>query len=209
MGHVNLLPAAMIVRRRRRQRTRLWTVITSAYGVALLLTCAVLKVVTAPGQASATTELESLDKRERASQIQLRAFEQQLRVVSAKLDTRRTMAVQPDWSQLLALLGTCTERDMTIRQLLLKGSGVDPERLSTGAGSANANTEREPRHFTLMLEGITRNEEGSLRLVTKLRDLGLFNSVEIKRKGQDQTGATTANSFEIACVFSDSTQVPK
>ena len=204
-ARVNLLPTLTVVTKQRARRARFWRTIGMTYAVALVLTCGVLKVVTAPGRASAISELVMLQQREQASLDQLKVFQTQLRQVSQKLDGRRTLAGQPDWSALLSLLGTCIEPGTSVRQLSLRSSGTDPNRqFSTAPGTPPPLTTNEPRHFTLTIQGATRRSGGSVRFANRLRSLELFDSVDLNKQFRDPNGDDRSEAFDIVCVLSDS-----
>lgn len=207
---VNLLPPAVAYHRARRARLRVLTLVGAGYVGLLVAASAVGLLVTAPSDDSPASELARLERgsaelSEAASRVTAK-----LRVARARLEARRTLAEQPDFSLLLGLLGSCMDGEAVVRQMQLRSVGVDASRPDAvearpGAGASHATppvgAEREPKYFTLLLRGSAVAESAMTRFTKRVEALSLFDAVEIKRTGRETAAGSTAISFELECRF--------
>lgn len=210
---VNLVPAEVRVSRLRRRQLRRLFFTSATYLTVLVATCAITKVATAPADDSPTVELARLKQQTAEGADSLMRLQLQLRSLNSRLEARRTLAQQPDFSRLLTILGSCIDGDAAVRQFQLQSTGVDPMRPTLGdlpralAASQPPSTpiigaDREPRHFTLSLRGVATSEAGISRFTARLRELQLFDSVDLKRTGRDPS-SENAIAFEIALILSE------
>lgn len=195
----NLAPRPHLIARTLRQRRLFWIATGGIYTALLLAAAGTYWALYAPTHRDAGAELAALKSRNQDTRLAANRMAAQIATVRANLDYRRSMAHQPDFSVLLQLISDAVDRDTVIRQLSLKGSGVDILR----ASPPQPGTEREPRHFLLTLRGSSRGESGVSRLSTRLREAGVFDHVELRRTGRDAGGDGESVAFEIDCLLSD------
>lgn len=214
LHRVNLIPAGLVATRQRRRHLRGLMVISVAYLSALFGTCLVVKVASAPAADSPVVELARLTQQEREASMALSRLNIQLQGLSARLDSRKSLADQPDFSELLSLIGNCIDGQASVRELRLQSTGIDPlrppvndtPRAVAGSGPPARvviGAEREPRHFTILLRGVATSETGISRFSARLRELNLFDSVDLKRTGRDLSSSRDAIAFELALILSE------
>lgn len=210
----NLLPAEIVAHRARRRRLRFWLVAFSLYALALAAACALTNFATRPVGPSTGDALNALSAQHAQTADALAKVETQFRALNARLESRRALTEQPDPSVLLALVARCLDDDTQLRHLQFRTTGVDPARARTLSADSPAltvppGTEREPRHILLTLTGVSGGEAGVTRLTTRLRELNLFDTVDLKRTGRDTASAgrdakgREMIAFEIALTLSD------
>lgn len=197
----NLLPRNKVEARASRLRRRRWMVGGAVYLGVLLTVSAALWIFTHPGMASANTELAVLTQRNTESAAAIDAFQRQFKSVNEVLEHRQNLAEQPDFSAILRLISRSVDPETVLRQFSLHGSGSDKLKATPAA----AGSEREPRHFVLVIQGTSTGESSVAHLTTRLTASGVFDRVELRRTGRDATGTGTGVVFELECVLSEPT----
>lgn len=224
----NLLPPEFLAAKHKRRRLRSLAISSALYLVSLGAACAVVRVATAPAGESDMTELARLQSQHASTAESLDRVELQLRALRTRLDARKSLASQPDFSLLLELLGTCVDAEIAVRQFQLRATGVDPTRSTVDLPRASSNgsgasavavqgAEREPRHFTLTLRGAAASEGAISRFTQRLRSAGVFDAVNLKRTGRLAAGTESLSggtarasdiSYEIECLIIEPTIAP-
>lgn len=195
----NLAPLPHRIARTLRKRRLFWITAGGTYTALLLAAAGTYWALYVPNHRDAGAELAALRSRNQETRVATERVAVQIASVRSSLDYRRSMAQQPDFSVLLQLISDAVDRDTVLRQLSLKGSGVDILR----ASPPQPGTEREPKHFLLTLRGSSRGESGVSRLSARLREAGVFDHVELRRTGRDAGSDGESVAFEIDCLLSD------
>lgn len=215
---VNLLPHGLMVSRRRSGHLR--RILAGAMVLFVSLGCICLAVLfyTAPRGGDPTRQLEALEAESAQLSASLVSVHAQNKTLALRLESRRSLAEQPDPSLLLSLLATCADKDISLRQLRLLSTGIDPlrqsgmdmptRRVPTQALTQVIGQEREPRHITLSLRGVSSSDSRVSRLTSRLQALNLFNGIELKRTGREpgSNSSEVAISFEIECYLCETAE---
>jgi hypothetical protein len=168
MSCVNLVPAFLRQRRRLRLRRQAWTGVVVAYTTALIVLYGTwrLAVVTSPvNLASDVTRIEAEINEKTADVQHLRG---QLAEDRSAIRVSSSMASQPDWGILLALLAKTRSADIVLKRCDLSAPG---ELLSADAKVA-------PAASVLRIAGIGTNQAAVTHFALRLEQTGLFESIE-------------------------------
>lgn len=204
-GRLNLAPTAYRQRLHLQRRCRGWLTALALYTAVASIGAGVYWGLRAADPGGVAGELAALKVRNDDTRAALQRLATQIARLRLAVDTRQTLVDQPDFSILLAFLADAVDRDTVLRQLSLRGTGIDPLR-PVGPSSATpraSGAEREPKHFVLSLRGASRSESGLARLSAQLRESGLFDRVELRRTGRDGASGDDAVAFELDCVLLD------
>jgi hypothetical protein len=228
MTPVNLIPARRLIARERQRHARRCIVICSSWALVMAGVCVLgrgMVPVTADafvsgsgdGNGVATSlpaRLERAAKDVEAGQQTVAAAREELAAAQATLRATRSIANQPDWSTLLALIGRTTGDDVILRTFELQPQGQAgpgssgtsspkpngrPATAAPGAGAAAASTPTEG--FVLNVSGLARSQFGVTQFVLRLERVGLFSKVALLDTSREPFHDADATSFRIECVI--------
>jgi hypothetical protein len=203
MKTVNLIPAPRRDAKRRRAHRNVCAAACGAY--ALLLGCAVglTHLLWAGGGESVQARVAAVDKDIARLERDSAAARAELSVARATIEANRTVAEQPDWSVLLALLAQTTGDDVVLRSISvappLQAAAAPSPASSAGAGAA------KPAAPEVVLEvaGIGRTPLSVSRHVLKLEETGLFAKVVLLDHNREPYLNDNAIAFRVRCTFGD------
>lgn len=204
MNGINLIPAAVLERRRRGRRIRVWSGVTAVYGA---LVAGSYGAFATAGRLQNThhrvAELARLVEQERAELTSLR---DRAAEAMREADAARMMASHPDWSVLLTLLARPLTADMALESCEL--SRIEPPRADTGPAGAPPPRPATPGpdSFRLSLTGLARTQSQVTGYVLELERLGgegprLFQSVTLVEAKGRRISTTDVVSFRVECVL--------
>jgi hypothetical protein len=142
--------------------------------------------------------------------------------VQSQLQASRIVAHQPDWSLLLAVLGTTTGEHVVLRGLRVQPAEPAPARARDGGRAPAAQAAAVPpgpsaagrsvaaaapageSSFQLNLNGLARSPTAVSQFVLRLERAGLFGRVTLRDTGREPFLGGEAVSFRLECSFDDS-----
>jgi hypothetical protein len=196
MKTVNLIPTPRRDAKRRRTQRLACAAVCGAY--ALLLGCAVgvMHLVTPTGGAeSVEARLAAVDRDIERMDREAAAARSELAVARASVEANRTVAEQPDWSILLALLAETTGDDVVLRSI----SMAPPPPVAATPGAKPA----PPQDVVLDVAGIGRTPLSVSHHVLKMEETGLFSKVVLLEHNREAFLNDNAIAFRIQCTFGE------
>lgn len=209
---VNLIPSKRLHARQRRRRLRAWCGVTAGYLALLIAACLVTDSVwSRPGQA-VTQQLADVEVQVAEINRQLALVQPEIAEAKNQLDASRAVAVQPDWSLLLALLSRLRGDAIVLEKCVLtpeeQAAPIQPVPVAA-AGRAPASSSARPRatpkrmSVRLELRGLGRENHDVSQFVLKLEQAGLFDSVRLLETSRAPFGAGHAVAFRVHCLLQE------
>ncbi len=205
MGHVNLIPAERLRRRRQKARLYTWTAVCGAYTILLIGGSLTLRVLCATedrnmtGQLAAVTQEVEQDNR---TMLQLR---RELAEATTALETARAIHAQPDWSKLFMGLAAQLDEEIVISRCRLVTT-ADGDKAVTEPWSESARAKplsvllAECRH-RLTLTGYGKTQDSVSRFVLRLEGVGAFDLVRLTSSSRQSFLSEEATAFTVECHF--------
>jgi Tfp pilus assembly protein PilN len=213
---VNLIPAPRQQMIARRRRLRRWTVGVIAYGVLLMIGCAVCAAAMSAESDETSQALEKATRQIEELSHNSSKLRPQLTEVETRLSVARLVGDQPDWSLLLTLVGECLDEDIVLSATKLEpAKNIAPAVPTTRA--AKTGSKNEPlvhdEVLTLNLQGLARSPAAVTQFVLRLERLRLFHQVTLLSSARQAVGSSETTAFRIECVLHrsgepDSSQAP-
>jgi Tfp pilus assembly protein PilN len=208
MKTVNLIPAARRDAKRSRRRRTVCAAACCAY--AMLLACGLagtyVMLSGSGGGESTQASLAATDAEIDRLEKQAGAARGDLSAANATIEANRTVAEQPDWSVLLALLANTTGEDVVLRSVLVApppNSPAPPPPPTTPGKSALAPPQPE---VVLELSGIGQSQLAVSQHVLRLEQTGLFAKVTLLDTAREAFGTHTVIAFRLQCQFGEPRQ---
>ena len=203
MKSVNLIPGPRRDAKRRRKHRNTCAAACGAYGLLLAAAVGAAHFV-GPGSG------ESLDERLAAADNDIRRFDRQvnesraeLNAARATVEANRTVAEQPDWSVLLALLGSEKGDDIVLRSVSVGPAPVPPppppERGKPAPPPVVPDT-------ILEVTGVGQTQLAVSQHVVRLEQTGLFSKVALLDTAREAFVNGNAIAFRLQCVFGEPKQ---
>lgn len=205
MKPINLIPAARRDAKRNRKHRNACVAACCAYAV--LLAAAVggvhLFLAGETGEplsarlASAESQIERYQQQSTAARAELAA-------ARATIEANRTVAEQPDWSILLALLAKTTGEDVVLRSVL-----VAPPANAPTPAPANGKPGVPPAQPEVVLElsGVGQSQLAVSQHVLRLEQTGLFSKVTLMDTGREAYVNSHVIGFRLQCHFGEPRQL--
>jgi hypothetical protein len=199
MKRANLIPAARLEQRARLHRVRTWA---TALGVYAVLAGGAYAACFAFGGGDSEQVLrrtqESADRFREAGK-EIRTLRASLAEASKQIAASRSLAQNPDWSLLLAMVSSNLSDDVVLERCFLAPAD------SAGSGGRNAGpppgAEVLYQRYLLDLRGFSRTQTGASQFVLRLERSRLFESVRLVRTHKAQFLDGQAVTFRIECVL--------
>ncbi|MBI1367842.1 MAG: hypothetical protein GC162_04225 [Planctomycetes bacterium] len=224
MTAINLIPTYRIVSRQRRKRLRGWVTALTVYTLLLLLACAAARVVWGQSDRALSGEVADLEATIKKTNADLAALKPQLAEAQLQLEASLAVAVQPDWSVMLALLGKERGQSVVLDRISIKPVepvkpvATAPENGRLGAavsaapeGSSKKDKEkdtRKPMNFAVEITGLGREQTDVSQFVLRLEQTGLFRRVQLLDTARYPFGQGMAVSFHLMCSMGDGEATP-
>jgi hypothetical protein len=205
MGDTNFIPAARWLRKRRRRRLVLWSVVCLLYG-GLLTGGSVARCLFSPGaERRVADELTEASRQLKADTAVLAEIRRQLDEAEAVIQTARAMQQQPDWSKLLLGLSEQLGRRIVLGRCSLVAFHEDDASLADGGASAISSKSLggllTERRYKLRLKGSGKSQEDVTQFVLRLEAAGLFERVHLASSSRQTFLDGQAVAFVIDCRF--------
>jgi hypothetical protein len=196
---VNLIPAPRRDAKRRRRHRNACLAVCGAYASLLAGAVGVAHVaLTGTGRtldqqlASAESEVQRIEQAAAHSRRELAS-------ARATIEANRTVAEQPDWSVLLALLAKTTSDDV-----ILRGVTIGPPVMSAAQASATPRGAKAAApDAVLEIMGVGRTQLAVSRHVLRMEQTGLFSKVTLVDTGRETFLRETAIGFRLQCTFGE------
>lgn len=218
MKSINLIPSPRREARRRARQRRRCAIGCAAYAAVLSAACSAAWGVWDQRDPGTDGRLGDLAGQIRRTEAKVAAARAEFAAVQSQLQASRIVAGQPDWSLLLAVLGTKTGEDVVLRGLrVLPVDAAAPAGPREGVRNppGQAAAPAAPRGpavaggagqaaFQLNLNGLARSPLAVSQFVLRLEQAGLFRRVALRDTGREPFLGGEAVSFRLECAFDDS-----
>ena len=203
MKSVNLIPGPRRDAKRRRRQRNTCAAVCGAYA-ALLAGAVGVAHLTLSGTGRALDEqLADADADVRKLDASAGQARRELASARATVEANRTVAEQPDWSVLLALLAKTTSDDV-----ILRGVTIGPPVMSASQAAATGPALKKGQpDAVLEVMGVGRTQLAVSRHVLRMEDTGLFSKVMLVDTGRESFMNETAIGFRLQCTFGEARQV--
>lgn len=205
MGHVSLIPAERLIRRRRKARLYLWTAVCGAYTILLVGGSLTLRVLHATEGRNVKERLATVTREiEQDSQTMLK-LRRELAEATAVLETARAIHAQPDWSRLFMGLSDQLGEEIVICRCRLVTLSEDEKIIAEPWGESSP-PKPLSAFFTacrhrLTLAGFGKTQESVSRFVLRLEGVGAFDLVRLTSSSRQSFLDGEAVAFMIECHF--------
>jgi hypothetical protein len=197
MKNVNLIPAPRRDAKRRRKQRTTCALVCGAYAVVLLLGVGVAQLAFRGSGAvlgerinAAANDIRRLEKQTDEARIELAS-------ARATIEANRTVAEQPDWSVILALLAKTTGNDVVLKTVTIALP------ISTTNTIPSQGTTAPPPEYVLDVAGVGRSQLAVSQHVLRLEETGLFSRVSLVDTAKEAFLGDNATAFRIQCTFGD------
>jgi len=221
---INLIPTHRIDARRRKRRIRVWTVVVAVYASALVVGASAAHTVWGQADRRLADAAAEYDQKVREAQQQVVALEPALTEARVKLEASRAVAVQPDWSVLLALLAELRGERVVLQSVRLDpikpadrqgrrvvrsgrfAGGIEPRTGEKKTDKADDESRRKPLEYRLDVNGLGRGQADVSAFVLRLEQTGLFDEVKLVETSRMPFGQARepAVAFLVHCTLSES-----
>jgi Tfp pilus assembly protein PilN len=180
---INLIPTPRLLRKSVRARVRRWAVGLPIYAVALAFGCAVIIRPAPRPIANDDTGVQTHITQLTADFDNANA---QLADARVRYAAALSLTAQPDWGNLLSVLGDKLGEEVVLRDVRL-----------TQAKSA------AQRQYTLEMRGLARTQASVSIFVAALEEMKLFDQVRLLRTGREPFLSDSVITFDLECSLSD------
>ncbi len=189
---VNLVPIERREARRRQRRSRTWIGVCATYAAAWVAVYVAIQATMASDDRALRIEIDRLSGVVQAKDAAIGDLELDRQQSVAQLRANLAVGKQPDWSILLALLGTTLEDEVVLRSV----------RLVSGA-TENAEASSERPVTNLDLAGLGQSQTAVSRFVLRLEQSSLFRSVKLLDTRREPFFTGHATAFRVECELED------
>lgn len=219
MKAINLIPAYHLLARRRRARIRVWASICGVYGLLILGTIGAFHVVYGKSGRVVAGELARVVRELDQDSKTMASLQPELAELQLQLEASRAVAVQPDWSVLMALMGRLKgEATVLSRATLTPIQPLNEPKpvVKTGAKSGGPTVAtvlskkpepaaRKSLNFKIELTGLGRSQSDVSQYVLRLEETGLFQRVKLVETTLGKFNDAQVVSFRVECLMSEDT----
>jgi len=205
MGEVNLIPAARLVRKRRRRRCRLWATICTVYALVLAGGSVGARLVYPGENRRLAEQLASVAAEVQQGNARTLELRRELADATAALETIRAIREQPDWSRLLVGVAREVGEEVVLsRCQLVTAGGEGPilsEKWRGALASRSLSVMLAERSYKLALNGFGRTQESVSQFVLRLESGGAFDVVRLANSCRQNFLDGQAVAFSVECHF--------
>ncbi len=205
MGHVNLIPAERLRRRRQRARLCAWTAVCGAYTILLIAGSLTLRVLRATEDRNMTGQLSTVTQeveRDNRTMLQLR---RELAEATTALETARAIHAQPDWGKLFMGLAAQLDEEIVLSRCRLvtmaEGDKAITEPWSESAQARPLSALLAECRHRLTLTGYGKAQDSVSRFVLRLESVGTFDLVRLTSSSRQSFLGGEATAFTVECHF--------
>jgi len=211
MPAINLIPAPRLDARRRRSRRNRCVLGCMAYAVAAMAAAVAAHGVWGDADAHVTDRLAEAAADVDQTGKAIAAVRADLDAAHATLRASRSIAEQPDWSAVMALLAAKAGPDVALRACNVRPRDPDPQRTGgltpdpkeakkPGARPANARPEPPPEPvMALTVAGLGKTQYAVSQFALRLEATGLFARVSLIETNREAFERGEAIAFRVEC----------
>ena len=203
MKSVNLIPAPRRDAKRRRKHRNACMAVCGAYALVLAGAVGLAHVALSGTGRALDEQLADADAEVRRIDGNADAARRELASARATVEANRTVAEQPDWSVLLALLAKNTSDDVILRGVTIGPPVQSASQIAAAAGPGSKKTQPDA---VLELMGVGRTQLAVSRHVLRMEQTGLFSKVMLVDTGRETFQNETAIGFRLQCTFGEPRQ---
>jgi len=203
MSDVNLIPPARIVRRQRKARICLWTVVCGIYLISLAALALSAHVFWRDTDDSAIEQIEFTTQRLEEYNSKISELQNTLVKAKAELESGKVISCQPDWTKLLVLVGGELKEEVVLEDCRLVTTNKSREgaanSLPQWLSSSSPSAFLAERQYKLELSGFGRTQTSVSQFVLRLEQMQMFDSVELVNSRRKTFLNNEAAAFSIEC----------
>lgn len=199
---VNLVPASRRKAMHLRARLRRWVLIVPCYAALVVAGSLAYVTVMANDREDLGATLDKTGRHVEELTRTLTSLRPQLVEVRTRLAVARIVGQQPDWSELMSLIGRAMDDEM-----VLSGASVEAnangDDANNGArqGQVNGSTRLSGTGLVLTLRGFAPSQPSVAQFILRLERLGLFDRVTLLHSARQQIEAGEVTAFRAECVI--------
>lgn len=200
MTSINLIPAPRrLARVRRRLRNR--CILTCAgYAVALAVGLSVTRAAIDPGEGDFATRLTTAQEEVEQTERMTSGAKSDLEAALSLLKASRSIAEQPDWSHLMALLAARAGDEVSLKSCGIRPRDPEPAPVVARRGSPPPAPPKPVEPVLLLnLSGRGRSQADVSRFVLRLEATRLFGRVTLQDTSREVFERGEAIAFRIEC----------
>ena len=207
MNGVNLIPIYRVDARRRRTRGRRWVVACAAYAALLTIGYGMCEATWGGTDPQLASELQAASEKLEKSQSVLARLRPELAEGRARLNAARAVALQPDWSIVLAALAKSLGEEVVLSSCKLDTQTAAAPAPSPAASSADADKAKkkpskpEPVRVVLSVNGFGRSQVAVSQFVLRLEQMKLFDRVKLIKTSREPFLGGEAVAFQLECLL--------
>jgi len=204
----NLIPAWRLQKRSRLNRVRTWATALGVYGVLLGATYVACLAFGADDGQAVLEQMRHSTERFRKAGKEIHTLRASLTEASRQIAAAHSLAQNPDWSLLLAMVARELSDDVVLDRCSLAPveTGADEKPSAGPAGAARAEAlgagEVLYQRYLLDLSGFAQTQMGVSQFVLRLENSRLFESIRLIKTQKRQFMDSQAVSFRIECALS-------
>lgn len=200
MRCVNLIPVRRLMARQQRRHVRRCALACAVWAAMALSVCAAGSTLFSAGGDDIQSQIEKVDREIELARSMLNGTRAELATAKATLRAIDSIANQPDWSLLLALLGSATRDDVLLRSF--EFAPLPPEKaIAPSKGAAPAGRDAQGTRYLLKASGLGQSQPAVTQFVLRLEDMGLFSRVTLLDTSREPFLDGQATGFRIECVL--------
>ncbi len=203
MMHVNLISHVRQNAKRRALLRRRCAGACTAYGVTLVLLCGAAYLAWGRGGSALEAELTKVNESIEKSDTAMGSVRASLATANDSLALTRSIADQPDWGLLLALLAAKTGDDVVLRTCDTAPVEIVAAVVDRKTAGKNMKLPKSPAPnaaaYTLHLGGLARSQLAVSQFVLRLERTGLFAKVTLVDTNREPFLSGDAIAFKLDC----------
>jgi Tfp pilus assembly protein PilN len=205
---VNLIPEYRHEARRRRARGRRWMAACVLYASALVFGYGICQATFGGSDPRLAEDLQTMQQDVSSGESTLARLKPELAEAQAKLDATRAVALQPDWSILMAALAQSLGDDVVLSSCTLQTQTISPPKSPVARSAAGdkkpgskSSPAPEPERVQVIVNvtGFGRSQVAVSKFVLRLEQMRLFDRVKLIKTSREQFLDGDAVSFQLEC----------
>ncbi len=205
MNRVNLIPIHRRRAKARRARVRMWTAVTSAYAIALLIAGAVVYLTLAPTMQRSPKDMAAISGKLERSNQELAGVRTALAEAQQTMASAQAIFDQPDWSVLFAVVSEALGDSVVLNHCDLTAAKEEQalppsvQTISLPAKPVAAATARAATRVVLRVSGLGRSQAAVATFILQLENTDLFERVNLLQSSRQQLMSGEAIAFDLDC----------
>lgn len=198
---INLVPASRRKAAQLRARLRRWLVAVPCYAGVVIAASLAYVTVLAEDREDVSVTLDKTGRHVEELTRSLTSLRPQLTEARTRLNVARTVGQQPDWSELLALIGSAMDDEMVLTGTQVDANVSGEENVAPKPGSSNGSNRLNGAGLVLTLRGFAPSQPSVAQFILRLERLGTFDCVTLLHSARQQIEAGEVTAFRAECVI--------